>query len=123
MIVFCLGNPRVLEDSLPVKLIPELQIQFPGMEFRDADPTESLEFDQNSIILDTVKGISQVTLFQNLEDFQKSRSLGVHDYDLYLDLTLRAKLGEAMVKIIGIPENYKFAAALSGVTRVLSGFI
>ena len=64
MKIYIFGNPLVVEDSLPLDILPQLQKQFPDIHFSVVDPNENFppEGERNLIILDTVKGIPDVTL-------------------------------------------------------------
>src|SRR3989344_6877711 len=104
MKVYVLGNPLVAADSLPFKLLPKLRIALPNFEFIETDPTENFIPETNSIIIDTVLGISKVTKFNSIDEFETFRSVTAHDYDLSLHLQLLKKLGKLnSVAIIGIP--------------------
>ena len=104
MKVYVLGNPLVAADSLPLKLLPKLRNALPDIEFIETDPTENFIPEANSIIVDTVLGITKVTRFNSIDEFEILRSVTAHDYDLSLHLQLLKKLGKLKeVKIIGIP--------------------
>ena len=107
MKVYVFGNPDLKKDSLPKKLIPTLAKKFPEIEFVDADPLD-LRFPQkNLVVIDTVLGIKQVTVFDNLKDFEKRSRLSLHDYDLGMELFLQQKVGKiGKLKVIGIPPKY-----------------
>ena len=107
MKIYVFGNPLVPEDSLPLRLLPQLRKQFPEIHFIMVDPNENFppEGEQDLIILDTVKGISEVTLldYSDLALIEKS-PISPHDYDLLLHLLLLKKMGRIdNVKIIGFP--------------------
>ena len=109
MIVYVFGNSIVPEDNQAVKLIPLLKTTFPKINFVHADTTGNWwKDDKNLIIIDTVQGIAEVTVFTSLEKIEATQSLTVHDYDLYMDLKLMKKLGKIVsFKIIGVPVNFK----------------
>ncbi|MEK7078801.1 MAG: hypothetical protein AAB929_01910 [Patescibacteria group bacterium] len=107
MKIYVFGNPLVKEDSLPLSMLPQLQKQFPDIHFIVVDPNENFppEGERDLIILDTVKGISEVTLldYSDLAKIEKS-PISPHDYDLLLHLLLLKKMEKInIVKIIGIP--------------------
>ncbi|MBI4973990.1 hypothetical protein HZC27_05245 [Candidatus Roizmanbacteria bacterium] len=107
MKIYIFGNPLVAEDSLPIHILPDLQKQFPDIHFIVVDPNENFppEGERDLIILDTVKGISEVTLldYSDLALIEKS-PISPHDYDLLLHLLLLKKMGRIdKVKIIGFP--------------------
>ncbi len=105
--IYVFGNQLVKEDSLPVKILPELKKKFPQIRFETADPNENFPQDKekNLIIIDTVKGLKQPTIFglNDLEEIQKSPD-SPHDYDLRMHLLLLKKLKKIdSVTIIGLP--------------------
>ena len=104
MTVFVFGNPTVTQDSLPLKLLPRLRKKFPDIQFIHADPTENWwQGEKELVIIDTVQGIDNVTVFDSLDEFEKQSRITPHDYDLYMDLRILKKLGKVKkVKIIGI---------------------
>lgn len=109
MKIYIFGNPLVAEDSLPIHILPQLKKQFPDIHFIVVDPNENFppEGEQDLIILDTVKGISEVTLldYSDLALIEKS-PVSPHDYDLLLHLLLLKKMKKInKVKIVGIPQN------------------
>lgn len=116
MKIYVFGNLLVAEDSLPLHILPQLKKQFPDIHFVVVDPNENFppEGERDLIILDTVKGISEVTLldYSDLAKIEKS-PISPHDYDLLLHLLLLKKMGKInMVKIIGIPQKSKDKKAL-----------
>ncbi len=106
--IYILGNPLVTEDSLPIKILPKLKQTFPSIKFVHLDPTEEilLQKDKKMFIIDTIEGITNVTLFNSLGNFEKSPRFSVHDYDLLLDLTMQKKLGKINeFVIVGVPQK------------------
>jgi hypothetical protein len=117
-IVYYAGNPEEERDRLPKGLIENLRRNFPELEFVHFDPTESGEFPDKPVLIDTVHGIDKVTLFEGLEAFARSPGNSVHDYDLPLELRLLLKLKKIKgVTIIGIPPGHQAqkAAAETGI--------
>lgn len=106
--IFILGNPFLNLDSLPVKLAKKLKQLFPNFEFIHLDPTEgfpNLE-DASPIFIDTVQGIEKVTIFTDLSCFSSSPRNTVHDYDLFVNLSILNKLGKlSQITIIGVPHK------------------
>ncbi len=106
--IYVFGNPLVKEDSLPIKLLPDLQKAFPKIEFIVIDPNENFppSGEKDLTILDTVIGIKKPTIL-NLDDFgSKGKTpISPHDYDLLFHLLLLIKLKKIYsVKIIGLPQ-------------------
>lgn len=106
-IIYIVGNPLVEEDSLPIKLAPELQKAFPDIEFREFDPTENLPEDSEEMVLiDTVEGLKEPQVFSDIEKLLTQKNYSMHDFDLGWQLKLYKKLGMIKsIKIIGIPQN------------------
>jgi len=99
----------VKEDSIPIKLLPDLKQQFPYIEFIVCDPNENFPppGEKDLTILDTVIGIKKPAIL-NLDDFgSKGKTpISPHDYDLLFHLLLLKKLKKINgVKILGIPLN------------------
>ena len=119
-IIYCLGNPLIQKDSLPLKLMPHLKAILPSYNFEVFDPTEVSDISDNSIFLDTVTGINKVKIFTGLKYFLLSPRNSVHDYDIPLLLGLMLKLGKIKkFKIIGVPANYSFEEAYESVKGCL----
>ncbi|PIZ64148.1 hypothetical protein COY16_00095 [Candidatus Roizmanbacteria bacterium CG_4_10_14_0_2_um_filter_39_13] len=108
MNIFVFGNSIVAEDSKPVELLFHLQDHFPTMTFIHADPTDEWwEGQNNPIILDTVVGLKQVTLFSSLNSFEDPNvRITPHDYDLFMDLAFLLKLKKIKsFTLIGVPQR------------------
>lgn len=106
MLIYVIGNPLVKYDSLPLKLIPFLKTSFPAAEIIEADVNENFLPKKNSVIIDTVVGVDNVTLFTTLTDFTGPRLVTPHDYDLGFHLRLLQKLKKInKFSIIGIPQG------------------
>ncbi|MEW6610511.1 MAG: hypothetical protein AB1352_02715 [Patescibacteria group bacterium] len=109
MTVMAFGNPILKNDSLPLKILPELQKHLPEITFEVKDPTEEVVPQENPWwIIDTVKGITEVTLFESLDDFEEKLKtvsrISLHDFDLGFHLLLLKKLHpDLQVRIIGVP--------------------
>jgi hypothetical protein len=118
--VYVFGNPDVEMDSLPIKLIPALQKQFPEISFIILDPNEEWDISHEITIIDTVVGIKDITLFNDLKHFTESPKLTCHDFDAFFNLLFLQKLGKlSKIKIIGIPPGMSETDALSGLTKIL----
>ena len=117
------GNEDLVNDSLPVKLMPELKTQFPEHEFVHQDPTEDIlpPNEKEWIIIDTVEGIDKVELFADVKKINSPRRVSLHDYDLAMHLSLIKKLyPDLKIRIIGVPPLISEAKALTGIIEVLS---
>lgn len=104
--VYYCGNELVSEDRAVVRLIPKLQETFPEYAFIHLDPTEGIPEDSTLVILDTVIGIEEVTVFDSLYRFTVPPRFTVHDYDLLHDLQILVKLRKIeSFYVIGVPAN------------------
>ncbi len=109
MTVTIFGNPLLKDDSLPLRVLPDLQKRFPEITFEVKDPTEECMPPENPWwIIDTVKGIKEVTLFESLKDFEAKLKavsrVSLHDFDLGFHLLLLKKINpDFEVRIIGVP--------------------
>src|SRR3989338_8931953 len=65
MTVFVFGNAVLKQDSLPLCILSELQKKFPQIEFRALDPNEEWNAPEEMIIIDTVMGIKDITVFDS----------------------------------------------------------
>ena len=121
MIVFVFGNPDIAEDSLPFRLLPKLKELFPGIDFQVKDTNEDWDIPEEMIAIDAVAGLDRVAVFDNLSGFENTPRLTLHDFDLGLYLKYLQKLGRLKkIKIIGIPPTISEAAALRGVSALLT---
>ena len=132
MKIFVLGNPDLAGDDIAQRILPRLKKQFPNIGFKHIDPLEGFgenlmcrtsdlpagrqaivrmydkslnDPKEGIVIIDAVKGISKVTLFNNLNRFTAAhRRMTMHDFDLYDELILLQKLKKLpKIAIIGIP--------------------
>lgn len=120
---FVFGNPLVPQDAGPYKILPFLKKQFPQIEFIIVDPNEDwAEGEKDLNILDTVLGLTTVTLFDSLDRFyEQRRKVSLHDYDLLNELRLLQKLGKiTKVRIIGLPPKFTPEKLQNQVARLIS---
>src|SRR3989344_1132018 len=105
--ILVFGNPRIRQDSIPLKILPMLKKRFPEIKFKVMDPTEIISQDEQELwILDTVQGIDDLKIIDDPSLFKNQAKVSVHDYDLAFDLSLLLKLGQVKrIKIIAIPQN------------------
>lgn len=120
MRILVFGNPLVKEDSLPLRLMPELQKAFPNIEFKELDAVEDLQNEgRHLVILDTVKGIKESRLL-DLGSIRLDRIYSMHDFDLGYNLVLLKKLNLIEdARIIGVPMNIDKKKALNQVQLIL----
>ena|SRR3989344_5283581 len=123
MKIYIFGNPLIKEDSLPIKIIPELKKAFPDILFEVVDPNENFPpaNEKDLIIIDTVRGLKKPKIFglNDLQEIQKSPN-SPHDYDLGLHLLILKKLNKIKsVKILGIPIKIREIKAIKWIKEVL----
>jgi hypothetical protein len=116
------GNAEEPQDNLAVKLLPELKRRFRMIDFRIEDPTESLEPSGDPwIIIDVAQGINEVTVIDKLKDLEGMRGSSAHDYDVYMELRLKEKLGQLpKLKIILVPSDGDEENFLEAVSSTIS---
>lgn len=120
MNIYVCGNPLVKEDSLPLRILPELQKKFPKINFIEFEPTEDLPKEENLIIIDTVINAKEVMIIEDIDKFVQTKALSLHDFDLGLNLKLAKKLGKLKsVKIIGVPPGMSDETAVKVVSLYL----
>jgi hypothetical protein len=120
MTIYIFGNELSKSDNKPYKMVSQLKKEFKSLVFEEKDPNENFIPESGAVIIDTVKGISQVTVFDSMEYFLGHSMISPHDYDLGFHLALLHKLGKLdNVQIIGIPEKISSALAYKGVKSIL----
>ena len=106
MTVFVFGNAALEQDSLPLRILPDLETKFPSISFQTLDPNEEWDVPKEMIVIDTVMGIKDITVFDVLEQFSAAPRVSLHDFDAYANLRLLSKLGKLKnIKIIGVPAD------------------
>lgn len=121
--VYVLGNPLLKIDSKPVQMLPVLQENFPQIRFIRIDPTEEFFLDSASdlILIDTVIGLRDPVLITDMNKWQLSSRVSVHDFDLPISLGILKKLGKIKsVKIIGVPVKGSLKKLNRQVARLLT---
>lgn len=100
MKIYCLGNEDIEFDSMAKKIAESLQIT--GVEFLKTDSLDAATGD--IIILDVIKGMTDVVLIENIDKIRDFYPVSAHDFDLGTELKLKKAIGEInSVKIIGVP--------------------
>lgn len=111
-------------DALPLRIVDDLQKHFPKIEFKVKDPNEEWEVLQDLIVIDTVQGIEQVKVFDDLEQFKSSPRTSLHDFDALFNLQHLKKLGKLdKIKIIGIPPTISKQKAIQEVRAILASLL
>ncbi|MDD5192373.1 MAG: hypothetical protein PHH54_03695 [Candidatus Nanoarchaeia archaeon] len=123
MKILVFGNPLVEKDNLALRLIPKLEGEFPTIQFKEFDPTESLENEIENgklIILDVAEGIKEIKIINNLDKLDIIKSCSMHDFDLAYNLKLLKKIGKLKkVEIIAVPMRFDEEKAVKEVERII----
>ncbi len=120
MIVYVFGNPDLPEDSLPLRILPQLRERFPDVIFEIKDPNEEWDVPENLMVIDTAVGIEDVRIFFGLEAFAGAPRVSLHDFDALTQLRYLQKLGKLKkITIIGVPPTTPEDEALSAVSKAL----
>ena len=121
-VIYLVGNLLVEEDSLSILLKPKLEKEFPDVEFREYDPMEDLPQDaEDLVIIDTVKGLKELRVFDDIDAFASQTAYSMHDFDLGWSLKLYKKLRMfKTIKILGIPSNFTLKDEAAVVKAVAS---
>jgi Ni,Fe-hydrogenase maturation factor len=103
--IYIFGNPMLDFDNLPLKLASKLEKTFPEIDFVITDPSENLKpINDELIVIDTVEGIENVVLIDDIEKLETAKIHSLHDFDLAFNLKLLQKIGRLKsVKIFGVP--------------------
>jgi len=118
--IFIFGNPDFEPDSLPVKLIPDLQKNYPDFSFVLKDPNEEWDVPENLTIIDTAIGLEKMTVFDDLDSFVNAPRLSMHDFDALANLRFLKKLGKLKnIKIIAVPPGMNKDEALEEIGKLL----
>lgn len=104
--VYIFGNPDLAIDSLPVRLLPELQKQNQDFNFILKDPNEEWDVPEEMLIIDTAINAKKVTIFKDLKSFMIGPRLSMHDFDALSNLLFLEKIGRLKkIKIIAVPPD------------------
>jgi hypothetical protein len=118
--IFIFGNPELAMDSLPLKILPELQKAFPAISFEVKDPNEEWDVPEELTVIDTVIGPKEVTIFDDLDAFAGAPQMTMHDFDALANLKYLKKLGKlTKIRIIGVPPEMGGKEALESVRNIL----
>ena len=118
--VFIFGNADIAMDALPLRILPDLQKQFPEVNFTVLDPNEEWAIPDPFMVIDTVVGLTDIHVFHSLDEFGASPTVSLHDFDALFNLRYLAKLGKLKdVLVVGIPPEISEAQALTGVARAI----
>ncbi len=108
MKVYILGNPDLKEDNLACKIAEKFKGKINNLDFIIVNLNEDLPFvnEEKVIILDTINGINNIEIINDVDKFILSPRNSVHDFDLSYQLKYLKKLGKLkQISIIGLPQN------------------
>ncbi|MCX6738603.1 MAG: hypothetical protein NT098_00940 [Candidatus Parcubacteria bacterium] len=118
--IYVFGNPDLEIDSLPLRVLPVLRIHFPEIDFVVLDPNEEWKIPEEMVMIDTVVGIKELTVFNDLKHFTEAPRISVHDFDAFFNLIYLQKLGKLKkIKIFGIPPEMSQISAREELTKVI----
>lgn len=116
MKVYVLGNPLVVADSMPLRMLPFLKKALPDVEFMEIDPSEEFPIEETMVFMDTVEAaenVENVTVLEGIGRITDNPRGTLHDYGLGMQLKLMSKLGKlGKVYVICIPMSSSFESAL-----------
>lgn len=119
MRILVFGNPYLEYDSLAVKIANKLKDK---ADFVICTSPEQIMEEQFDYIMDSVEGIDEIKVFDNLKLLNPHRMFSLHDFDVTFFLGLMEKLGRVdKVKIIGIPIGYDKEKAKNKVKELITG--
>jgi hypothetical protein len=116
------GNEIDAHDNTAIQCLPLLRKRFLNIEFLVQDPTESLKpLGDPWVIIDTAIGIDHVTVIDSLDQLEYVKGSSVHDFDVYMELRLQAKLAPLpKLKIILVPQGDDPKHATEHIYEILS---
>jgi hypothetical protein len=119
--VWVFGNIDLVEDSLPLKVLPQLQRQRPDLTFKTRDPLEEWDdVPDPLIVVDTVKGLETVVVFTHLDAFETAPAVSMHDLDLLAQLQFLRKVGKLKrVTVVGVPPSLTPDQAVTQIAAAL----
>lgn len=118
--IYVIGNPLVIEDSLPITLLPLLKREFPQFEFSEFEPSEDFPEEKEILIIDTIINAKEVSLVTDIDKIISENAVSLHDFDLGYNLKIMKKFKMiGGVKIIGIPPNMMQEQAINGIRKLI----
>ncbi len=119
-IVYVFGNPELQSDSLPLRILDALRARRPDIDFQVLDPNENWPEIETICAIDTVVGIKDATVFDDLEEFEAAPTLTMHDFDALAQMRLLKKLGKLKdVRLIGLPADLPEETAVTATIKSL----
>ena len=122
--VLCFGSEDVKGDGIAFSLCKELAGNIGGVRFVLCDtPMDVVGYSatENLYIMDAVRGLKEVSVFESINDFRRTKSVTAHDNDLGLLLKVLVEMRMLPdVRIIGIPIGSNASEAVECVRSILS---
>ena len=122
--VLCFGSEDVNGDEIAFSVCKELVGNIDGVRFVRCDtPMDVVGYSatENLYIVDAVRGLDEVSVFESINDFRRTKSVTAHDNDLGMLLRVLVEIRMLPdVKIIGIPIGSNESEAVEGVRSILS---
>lgn len=110
--IYCFGSDIVEGDAIAFDAADALGDSVEGFKFvKIKDPTElyGMKID-DMILMDAVKGIYFVKIFDDLSALKKNNPVSAHDFDLSMFLQLMQQMGNIKkIKIVGLPMGKEFS--------------
>ena len=120
--VLCFGS-YIEGDNLAFEIYDSLKDKLQDKNLvKCRSPFELAEYleKEDVIILDVVKGIKSVRVFNNVEEFKNTQTVTIHDMDLGFFIKILETVKKAKYMIIGIPFGKKINEVLEDVTKIIS---
>src|SRR3989344_7243094 len=124
--IYVLGNSLLEEDSLPLRILPELRKIFPRIDFVRTDMTEELPEEGHLIIIDTVANASEIIILteKEIDKLQPSPNYSLHDFDLAINLKLMKKMGKLnKLTILGVPSDMDEEKVVRELKKIISNLL
>lgn len=121
--VLCFGSEDMEGDDQAFAVCQELVGYSDDIQFVKCDtPMDILGYagGKDLYILDAIKGINKVSLFESVDKFRRTKSVTAHDQDLGMMLRILIEMKMLPdVRIIGIPIGSNTDSAAKEVKRIL----
>jgi len=102
--ILVIGNEFLKEDNLAIEVAKSLKLK--DVKFHILKDVDEVINFEDVIILDVVKDLKEIKVFNNLDNFKLVKSVTSHDLDLAFHLKLLKEMGQLKnVRIIGLPQN------------------
>jgi len=120
MKMYVFGNSEIREDSIALRIVPQLKKRFPEVQFILHSSIDEIEPSHTICILDSAIGINEVLLITNIKQLKQSKSSTQHDFDISFQLQFLQKIGKIKkVNIIAIPTNFDEEKAVKKASEII----